>query len=254
VTVTLDVRDHTAVLTLDRPQARNAIDGDTAHQIEAHLDEIDVRDDIWVVVLTGSPPVFCAGADLKATKAGTGKSMFTPRGGFAGFTAREREKPVIAAVDGAALGGGTEIVLACDMVVASYRSSFGLPEVRRGLIASAGGLFRLPRKIPHNVAMECILTGGAISAERAHGFGLVNRLCADGAAVDVAVALAEEVATGAPVAVRASRRVVVDTEFAPDEQAWSASRAALRVAMGSADHAEGLAAFVEKRSPVWTGH
>src|SRR5579863_1554617 len=171
---------HTAVITLNRPEARNAVNAEVAQGVEAAIDRAETDPDVWVVIFTGVPPAFCAGADLKAVAAGGGASIHTERGGFAGFTRRSRWKPVIAAVEGPALAGGTEIVLACDLVTAGRGATFGIPEVKRSLAAGAGGLFRLGRKIPLNVAMECALTGDPITAERAYAFGLVNVLCDDG--------------------------------------------------------------------------
>jgi len=160
---------------------------------------------------------------------------------------------MIAAVDGPALAGGTEIVLSCDLVVASSTASFGIPEVKRSLVAAAGGLFRLGRKIPFNIAMELALTGDPISAEQAHHHGLVNRLCEPGDALDVATALAEQICANAPVAVRESRRVVLEATHAPDEVGWKLSAEGMAAAMRSDDFREGLTAFIEKRPPQWQG-
>jgi enoyl-CoA hydratase len=196
--------------------------------------------------------VFCAGADLKSIRDGRRLELSTERGGFAGLVRRQRTKPLIAAVDGPALAGGTEIVLSCDLVVASEAARFGLPEVKRGLVAAAGGLFRLPRKLPANLAMEHVLTGEPISVEKAAAHGLVNRVCAPGAAVETALELAEAIAANAPLAVRESRRVMI--ESAPgDEHGWELSKAAAKVAAESEDTQEGIAAFLEKRAPVWLG-
>ena len=173
-----------------------------ARGIEAAIDEIESRDDIWLGIVTGEPPVFCAGADLKEINAGRAGDLATAPGGFAGIVQRERTKPLIAAVDGPALAGGTEIVLACDLVVASTTATFGIPEVKRSLVAGAGGLFRLGRKLPLNLAMELALTGDPIAAERAYHHGLVNRLVEPGKALDGATALAEQITANAPVAVR----------------------------------------------------
>jgi enoyl-CoA hydratase len=250
-TVVFEHQGHCGIITLNRPAARNAIDGDMADSIERCIDQIESRDDLWIGILAATPPVFCAGADLKATKSGAGKSLFTKRGGFAGITRRERSKPLIAAVDGAALAGGTEIVLACDLVVASRRSSFGLPEARRSLVASGGGLFRLPRKIPFNIAMEMAMTADRIDADRAHQFGFVNRLCSEGQAVSTAIALAERICANAPIAVRESRKIVLDASLAEDEVAWQLSKEGLGRAIATSDYMEGLNAFIEKRSPIW---
>ncbi len=179
--------------------------------------------------------------------------MYTKRGGFGGITRRSRTKPIIAAVEGPALAGGTEIVLACDLVVASTSASFGVPEVRRSLVAAAGGLFRLPRKIPINVAMECLLTGDPIDAARAHHFGLVNHLVEPTEALAAAHILAERVCANAPVAVRESRQTVLAAMNKDESICWQISEQANATALQSEDFKEGLTAFVEKRPPVWKG-
>jgi enoyl-CoA hydratase len=251
--VTFEVRGHYAIITINRPRARNAVNGAVADGIEAGIDRIEDDDDLWVGIVAGVPPVFCAGADLKEINGGNAAALQTKRGGFGGIVTRDRVKPILAAVDGPALAGGTEIVLACDLVVASGSATFGIPEVKRSLAAAAGGLFRLGRKIPLNIAMECALTGDPISAERAHHHGLVNVLCEDGQALDEAMTLADRICANAPVAVRASRKVVLEATNAPDDVGWKMSIDAMAQAMGSADFKEGLTAFIEKRPPNWTG-
>ena len=242
-----------AVIKINRPEARNAVNSAVAEGIEAAIDEIEAKDEIWLGIITGEPPVFCAGADLKEINAGRAATLATARGGFAGVAQRERTKPLIAAVDGPALAGGTEIVLACDLVVASTTATFGIPEVKRSLVAAAGGLFRLGRKLPMNMAMEMTLTGDPIAAEQAFHHGLVNRLVEPGKALDGAMALAEQVTANAPVAVRESRKVVLAATNADDEVGWKMSAEAMGVAMTSEDFAEGLTAFIEKRPPRWKG-
>jgi len=251
--IELERRGKCAVIRINRPEARNAVNGAVAQGIENAIDEVEADDDVWVAIVTGEPPVFSAGADLKEINAGRGASLQTERGGFAGIVRRERAKPVIAAVDGPALAGGTEIVLACDLVVASTTATFGVPEVKRSLVAGAGALFRLGRKLPFNVAMELVLTGDPISAELAHHHGLVNRLVEPGQALDAAMALAEQICANAPLAVRASRQVVVEATQAPDEVGWKMSLDAMAGAIGSEDFSEGLTAFIEKRPPQWKG-
>jgi enoyl-CoA hydratase len=247
------VEGRCAVITIDRPEARNSVNPEVARGIEAAIDTVESDDEIWVAILTGTPPVFSAGADLKAIGDGRAAELSTERGGFAGITRRERTKPVIAAVEGAALAGGTEIVLSCDLVVAAEDSRFGIPEVKRGLVAAAGGLFRLGRKIPINVAMECTLTGDPIDAARAHSFGLVNELAPSGGALDAARALAERIVANAPLAVSESRKVVLAGTGADEETAWELTAAANQVVHGSEDLEEGVRAFIEKRAPQWKG-
>ena len=244
---------HVAVITINRPEARNAVNADVASGIEEAVDRLEADDSLWLGILTGVPPVFCAGADLKEINAGRANAISTRRGGFAGFVSRDRTKPVIAAVDGPALAGGTEICLACDLIVASTSARFGIPEVKRSLVAAGGGLFRLPRKIPFNVAMELTLTGDPIEAERAHHLGLVNYLTEPGEALGRAKELARQIEANAPVAVRASRRVVLAAATADEATGWRLSDEAFAEAMASEDNKEGLMAFIEKRPPNWTG-
>ena len=251
--VDFEQRGPLAVVTINRPEARNAVNGAVAQGIEEAIDRIEADDGIWVGIVTGEPPAFCAGADLKEINAGNAANLQTKRGGFGGIVQRERTKPIIAAVDGPALAGGTEIVVSCDLVVASTTATFGIPEVKRSLVAAGGGLFRLGRKIPLNIAMELTLTGDPITAEVAHHHGLVNRLVEPGEALDAAIALAERICANAPVAVRESRRVVIEATNAPDDVGWKMSLEGMAAAMSSEDFGEGLTAFIEKRPPVWKG-
>jgi enoyl-CoA hydratase len=242
-----------AIVKINRPEARNAVNGAVAQGIEDAIDRIEEDDAIWLGILTGEPPVFCAGADLKEINAGNAASLATARGGFGGIVQRERTKPIIAAVDGPALAGGTEIVISCDLVVASKTATFGVPEVKRSLVAAAGGLFRLGRKLPLNIAMELALTGDPIDATRAHHFGFVNRLVEPGEALSAAIELAEKVCANAPVAVRESRKIVLEATNADDEIGWKMSLEGMAKAMSSEDFSEGLTAFIEKRPPQWKG-
>lgn len=256
--VLTESRGRVLVITLNRPEARNAVNGDVAEAMEAAIDQMEGDDDVWVGVLcanTGGQerPVFSAGADLKALNSGEGARLMTERGGFAGFVYRDRRKPVVVAVDGLATAGGCEIVLAADLVVATTRSAFGLAEVKRNLVAGAGGLFRLPRAIGQAAAMEAILTGEPIPAQRAHDLGLVSRLVEPGEAVDEAMRLAEQITASAPLAVWASRRVVLAAAYEDDETLKRMTDAATGEMMRSEDLVEGLTAFIEKRPPNWQG-
>ena len=246
------------VVTLRRPEARNAINGDVASGMEAAIDRLEADPEVWVGIITANTvgqekPVFCAGADLKAINSGQAGGLNTKRGGFAGFVYRDRTKPVIVAVDGLATAGGCEIVLAADLVVATTRSSFGLAEVKRNLIAGAGGLFRLPRAIGQAAAMEAILTGEPIPAERAFQLGLVSRLAEPGAVLDAAMALATKITESAPLAVWASRKVVLASAYADDETLKRMTNEEFAGIMASEDTKEGLTAFIEKRPPNWQG-
>ncbi len=244
---------HIAVITIRRPEARNAVNGDVAKGMEAAIDSLEGDDNVWIGVVAGEGSVFCAGADLKAIAAGQAGDLQTERGGFGGIAGRDRTKPLIAAVDGPALAGGCEIALACDLIVASTNAAFGLPEVKRSLVAAAGGLFRLPRVLPPKIAMEVVLTGDPITAERAYHLGMVNELVEAGQALTAARALAERIAVNAPLAVRASRQVVLAAPTHDDETLWKMSGRAMATVAGSEDFAEGPRAFIEKRPPVWKG-
>ena len=251
--VEFETRGRIAVLTINRPEARNAVNGDVAKAMEEGIDRLEDDSELWAGVVAGNGPVFSAGADLKVVAAGRPQDLLTERGGFAGIAHRERRKPIVAAVDGPALAGGCEIALACDMIVASRQAAFGLPEVKRSLVAAAGGLFRLPRAVPRNVALEIALTGDPIDAERAYNLGLVNELVEPGEAVESAVALAERIAANAPIAVWASRRVVLGSAGEGDEVGWRLTDEAFAEILHSEDFAEGPRAFVEKRPPEWKG-
>jgi enoyl-CoA hydratase len=248
-----EARGNVAIITIDRPEARNAVNGEVAAGIEGAIDRMEADEEIWIGILTHTGPVFCAGADLKAINEGRAGELQTERGGFAGIVARERTKPIIAAVDGPALAGGTEIVLACDLVVASTQASFGIPEVKRSLVAAAGGLFRLPRLLPRNIALELGLTGDPISAERAHRYGMVNEVCEPGQALDAALALAERIAANAPLAVRETLRLMLSLEDADDATGFKESGAAMINLANTEDFWEGPKAFLEKRDPEWKG-
>ena len=239
------------VITINRPEARNAVNGEVAAGIAAALDALDSRDDLTVAVITGAGGTFCAGMDLKAFL--TGERPSIPGRGFAGLTQAPPAKPLIAAVEGYALAGGCEIALSCDLVVAAENAKFGLPEVKRGLVAAAGGLLRLPRRIPYQVAMELALTGEFLDARRGHHFGLVNRLTAPGGALDGARELAAAIAANGPLAVRATKAVVAGAADWPADAFWERQQVIVEPVFTSADAREGARAFAEKRLPRWTG-
>jgi len=256
--VLFEKRGRIGIITLNRPEARNAVNGDVAAGVEAALDQIESDDDIWVGIVTANTagqekPVFCAGADLKAINSGNAGGLSTKRGGFAGIAYRERRKPVIVAVDGLATAGGCEIVLSCDLVVASNRSSFGLAEVKRNLIAGAGGLFRLPRAIGRSAALEIILTGEPLAAQRAYELGLVNHVVAPDQVMPKALEIAERICAAAPLAVWASRKVVLASAYEDDDTLINMTNAEFGKVLQSEDTKEGLTAFIEKRPPVWQG-
>ena len=236
------------VITLDRTEKRNAIDRATADALDDALNELDDDQDLWAGVLTGGTDVFSAGSDLTA-----GGDYSTARGGEYGIIRRRRRKPLIAAVEGPALGGGLEIVLACDLVVAASTARFGLPEVRIGVVPTCAGLFRAPRALPLNIAKQLILTGRPIEAGRAYEVGFVNVLTAPGEALAEALALAQQMCQNAPVSVQSCLAAVNDLVAAEDELGWQQTQQALEAAIGSEDSREGVSAFLEKRPPVWTG-
>lgn len=251
--VDYEQRGHVALLTINRPEARNAVNGAVAQGMEEAIDRLEADDDVWVGILTGEGSVFCAGADLKEINAGNGAALQTERGGFGGIVQRDREKPMIAAVDGPALAGGTEIVLACDLVVASTDARFGIPEVKRSLVAAAGGLFRLPKVLPLPIAMELALTGDGFDAELAFKHGMVNDLCEPGQAVERAMVLAERICANAPLAVRATRKLMLRADELDVDEGIKASLGEMASLGGTEDFNEGLMAFIEKRSPEWKG-
>jgi enoyl-CoA hydratase/carnithine racemase len=250
--VLFETFDGVAVLTLNRPERRNAIDLPTAEALSAALSELDERDDLVVGVITGNGPVFSAGMDLKVIAAGGPRPIVPGRGAF-GIVEQPPAKPLIAAVEGAALAGGFEIALACDLIVAADNASFGLPEVKRGLAAAAGGAVRLPQRIPYMHAMRMILTGEPISAQRAFELGLVVELTLPGGALTAARALATTIAANAPLAVRTSKQVVNLVQGASLDEAFERQGPLMQRIRESADAREGAVAFAEKREPKWTG-
>ena len=243
--------DGIGVITINRPQARNAVNGAVAAGIAAATDEFDARADIRVLVLTGAGGTFSAGMDLKAFAGGDRPAV--PGRGFGGITERPPAKPVIAAVEGYALAGGFELALACDLIVASETAVFGLPEVKRGLVAGAGGLLRLPQRIPYHLAMEVALTGGRFPASRMHEAGLVSRVVPGGQAEAAARELAAGIALGAPLALAATKRVITESADWPADQAFARQGEIINPVFSSADAMEGAVAFAEKRPPAWRG-
>ena len=248
------VGGHIAVVTLNRPHVRNAVNGELARALETVTERVEADESIRAAILYSShATVFCAGADLKEVAAGRGHQCVTPGGGFAGFVDRKRRKPWIAAVRGAALAGGFELVLACDMVVASEDATFGLPEVKRGLFAGAGGVHRLPRALPRNVALELVATGLPLHASDAKAFGLVNRVVSASLVLEAAIELGMQIALNAPLSVIASIEVArVATEMSDSALRTLSQRVAAPV-ISSEDAIEGARAFVEKREPIWQG-
>ena len=246
-------RDQVGIIRLNRPEARNAVNGDLAIGIEAGLDEFEADATIQAVVLTGNGPVFCAGADLKLVAVGKGAEMATTRGNFAGIVRRDYSKPLIAAVNGPALAGGFEIMLACDLVVAAEDSRFGLPEVKRGLFAAAGALVRLPNRVPLALATEMAITGDPIDAHRALQLGLVNRVVPADQVLDEALALAARIAANGPLAVKNTLRMVREAGDLGEDAAWTRNFELAMEVFASQDSIEGATAFAEKREPKWTG-
>jgi enoyl-CoA hydratase len=246
-------REHVAILTINRPEARNAINGDVAQAMEEALDEIEADDDVRVVVLTGRGTVFSAGADLKMVASGRGMEAMTKRGGFAGLATRTFPKPIIAAVNGPALAGGFEIVLACDMVVAADDAVFGIPEVIRGLFAAGGGLVRLPKRVALPLALELALTGDPIDAARAYTVGLVNRVVPADTVLDEALTLAHRIASHPPLAVRNAHQMVREAVDLDEAAAWARSGELAAEVFRQPDAVEGASAFSEKRAPTWNG-
>lgn len=241
-------RGRVLVIRIAREDKRNAINEEVAYGIDAALNDLDDDPELWAGVLTGGPRMFCAGTDLK-----DGARARTERGGEYGLIRRDREKPLIAAVEGIALGGGFEIALACDLVVAATNASFGLPEVKRGVVASSGALFRLTRALPRQLATELLLTGEPLTPQRAYDLGFVNELVEPGKALEAAIALAERVCANAPVSVRATLRALRTLTESADAAGWEATDTAVARIQSSEDMHEGVAAFFDKRAPKWTG-
>jgi enoyl-CoA hydratase len=249
--VLTEFADGVAVFTLNRPEAKNAVNLEVSEALAAAIDEFEARPDMTIGILTGAGGTFCAGMDLKAFSRGERPSI--PGRGFGGLTEAPPTKPLIAAVEGWALAGGCELALSADLIVASRDAKFGIPEVKRGLAAAAGGLLRLPKILPYPLAMEMAITGDPLTAEVAHHHGLVNRLTEPGEALSVAKELAARVAANGPLAVRATKQVVSMAANYTDPDAFVAQRKFIDPVFASSDAQEGARAFAEKRAPVWTG-
>ena len=247
--VLTEVVDGVLVVTINRPEARNAIDTETALAIGAAMDRLDSDPTLVSGIITGAGGTFCAGMDLKAFLAGERPSL--PGRGFAGIVEQPPAKPVIAALEGYAIAGGFEIALACDMIVAADDAKFGLPEVKRGLVAAGGGLMRLQQRVPYHLAMEWALTGELVTARRAHDVGLVNRLTPKGGALAEALELAGAVAANGPLAVAATKRIVVESPEWSHAEMFDRQREISEPVRASEDAKEGATAFKEKRAPRW---
>ena len=249
--VLVERRDGVQIITINRPGARNAINRSVAEGIAAAVDELEAQDELRVGVLTGAGGVFSAGMDLKAFLRGESPSI--PGRGFGGLTQVPPRKPFIGAVEGWALAGGFELLLACDLIVAAKTARFGVPEVQRSLVAAAGAAFLLPRRVPYAFAMEMLLTGEAVSAERAAEVGLVNRLTPEGGALSGALQLAGRIAANGPLAVAATKAIVRRSSDWSDTEAWQEQSALVQPVFTSDDAKEGAQAFAQKRLPVWKG-
>ena len=248
--VLVERRDRILIITINRPKAKNAVNAAVANGLADAMDQLDGDTGLSVGIITGAGGSFCAGMDLKAFARG---ELPIVEGRGMGFTERPPAKPLIAAVEGFALAGGTELALATDLIVASKDSAFGIPEVKRGLVAGGGGLLRLPERIPYAIAMELALTGDNLSAERAHALGLVNVLAEPGTALQEAIALAEKIAANGPLAVAATKRIIVESRGWSRETMFAEQNKLLAPVFSSNDAKEGAIAFAEKRPPHWTG-
>jgi len=251
--VLTEVAGEVLLITLNRPDKRNAVNGDVATSLEAAIDQLEETAELRVGVLRANGKVFCAGADLGEVSRGRGHELQTTRGGFGGIVRRKRTKPLVAAVHSDAYAGGFEIALACDILVAAEGTQMGLPEVKRSLVALAGGLVELPRVVGEKVALELALIGDPLPVERLHQLGMINRLVPGDQVVETAVAIAERVAENGPLAVAASRQIVVEGRDLDTEAHWNRSYEIGVPIFGSEDAKEGATAFIEKRRPVWKG-
>ncbi|WP_027875013.1 crotonase/enoyl-CoA hydratase family protein [Spongiibacter marinus] len=250
--VIVAVEDGVMLITINRPEAKNSVNLAVAKGIAAAMEELDSNDEIRAAILTGAEGTFCSGMDLKAFV--TGELPIIEGRGFAGLVEAPPRKPLIAAVEGFALAGGFELAISCDMIVSAGNAKFGIPEVKRGLVAGAGGLLKLPRQIPRRVAMELALTGDAIDAQRAYDLGLINRVVEAGAALATARELADKIAANGPMAVLASKQIMNESEEWSSEEMFNKQNDIALPVFASKDAIEGATAFAEKRPPKWRGH
>ncbi|MBT2554172.1 enoyl-CoA hydratase-related protein [Arthrobacter sp. ISL-5] len=248
MTVVTEVRDRVLIIRIERENKRNAIDRETSLELDAALNHLEDEPELWAGVLTGTPNIFSAGSDLRNAPGET----VTPRGGEYGLIRRQRTKPLVAAVEGVAFGGGFEIALACDLIVASTTAQFSFPEVNRGVLAASGGLFRAVRALPLHIAKELLLTGAVLEPVRAQQFGLINRVTSAGGAEEEAVALAKEICCASPISVRATLAAVAEVVEQDNELGWSATSRAFSIVREGPDEKEGINAFFEKRPPRWS--
>lgn len=246
------VVDGVMTVTINRPAAKNAVNLAVARGIAEAMQELDANDAIHAAILTGAGGTFCSGMDLKAYL--SGELPIIPGRGFAGIAQAPPVKPLIAAVEGFALAGGFEIAITCDLVVAADTAKFGIPEVKRGLAAGAGGLMRLPRQIPRRVAMEMAITGEFITVQRAYELGLINRVVASGQSLVIAMELARTIVANGPLAVKASKQIIEQSQDWQQAEMYARQQAFLDTVFQSKDAIEGARAFAEKRAPVWKGH
>lgn len=240
------------VITIDRPQAHNAVNLEVAQGLAAALDQLDNDSELAIGILTGAGNTFCSGMDLKAFAA-SGQRPYVHGRGFAGICERPPRKPLIAAIEGYALAGGCEVALACDLIIAANNATFGLPEVKRGLVPGSGGMVRLPARIPYHIAMEAVLTGDMMPADRLHHHGLVNRLVEPGKALEAALEMAQLIAENGPLAVQTAKRIIAESRNWRPADMFDLQRPMIAHIFTSDDAKEGATAFAEKRKPVWTG-
>jgi crotonobetainyl-CoA hydratase len=255
-TIKTEIMGRTLIITLNRPNSLNAVNKQLTYEVDQCLTAAEENEDVWAIIITGSGRAFCAGADLKELSQANGKAYPKPTSGFAGIVEAKLSKPIIAAVNGLAFGGGAEIALASDVVIASETAKFGFPEVKRGIIAAAGGVLRLPRQIPQKVAMKMVLTGEEVSAAEMERWGMVNEIVPSDELLSTALELANKITSNAPLAVQASKRLLLEGMDLPlhhSNEAWELNRQVISQVLQTEDAKEGPKAFSEKRAPIWKG-